>query len=685
MQKKDIEKVILSLDGNSKKKSPISPKETMKDSVTKVKRRLGPGGRRIKNNHVVSPKLSLIDPPKTPPGSLKKTMETVNKNSPKSLTKNNKVSPKTSHGSLKKTMETSTKNSPKSPKETMKDSVTKVKRRLGPGGRRIKNNHVVSPKLSLIDPPKTPPGSLKKTMETVNKNSPKSLTKNNKVSPKTSHGSLKKTMETSTKNSPKSLTKNNKVSSELSLTYSPKTPNNNSGKNLTKEQRKKIKKNRLAKLTPEQKKIYKNTQVSKKTETLKALAAKKVAANEEAKAAAKEALDAITYSILYRNIGLDRKNPFDVYSNKSLPEMNKMFRTNCDEENHIKYYKQLESLYLHGRSNKYDFIVFAEYCVGDIVDIETLIESNKEIVKSHRYTNCNNRNNVNFPENYFEHSPRNIDNIKMLNNILEFTNNRSDEENKHKYKAILFGYNRYPQDTTHPRNIPKWSNNDNANKCLGIIYNTSKFTYLEDLSKHKNMHGCKLFKESPIDKRNKIEYPNIVYYRRHNFTFDNITLPNRITNSKSGVKIKPNPRIEDVSQCIGQYCQIGVFENILNNKIISIANVHYPVSKRETDITEFIKKHNTIIQNVNGINIILGDINNTNEIIKKNAETSNLIYKRIQNPPQNPLRNQIKFGCYSDFKYCNTHIIESYELPLYNHLTNYSSHYYHNINITDNR
>ena len=51
----------------------------------------------------------------------------------------------------------------------------------------------------------------------------------------------------------------------------------------------------------------------------------------------------------------------------------------------------------------------------------------------------------------------------------------------------------------------------------------------------------------------------------------------------------------------------------------------------------------------------------------------------------NPQNKPIKFCCYNDFKHCVRDMIEKGKLQLYNYNTNYSSYYYHDINIVNDR
>ena len=362
-------------------------------------------------------------------------------------------------------------------------------------------------------------------------------------------------------------------------------------------------------------------------------------------------LNGVPFKILYRNIGMDRELPFDAYGT-SIPGQAVQSQIPCVDDRNHKMFDQINKLIQYGihPDNNYDFIVFSEFCVG---------------------------------------TETNTNNITLLDNLLTSINT-SFNGNK-KYKAILFGYNR-------ERIYDKYSNNDNAYKTLGIIYNTKIHKHVLKYSLLYNLDSCldtrkynysinnidgytsinskrdiQNIKEKVINDSRR--FNNITLIRRHNFIFND-------TISKS-----------DISSCIGQYAQVCVFYNKLYknhlNKRIVISNVHYPKcnSKNDKNQVSYLKKlNNNIIRNnkyPHGVNIILGDVNQNSELIKDWCEPDNFNYIKMTNDLSHRKNN---FGLYlkndndNKVKSISSMIIKP-DRPYYGEDDNYSSHFFHSMKL----
>ena len=372
-----------------------------------------------------------------------------------------------------------------------------------------------------------------------------------------------------------------------------------------------------------------------------------------------------SFKILYRNIGIDRENPFDVYAGipDGIPIQSKK---PCDHAKNLIMFNQLQNLINLGVENKDDFIVFAEFCVG--------LE----------------KNNSKMP-----------DNLTKLDNLLT---NINSYNKMHEYKAILFGYNRKSSYQHYP-------NDDNGYKCLGIIYDSKKYRHDRELSLKYNLLKCKkILNKSIIEntsnlsrllkliRRNSSKYSNIYLIRRHIFT-----LPD------DNYIIKDKKSIPKMSHCIGQYAQIALFHNKSNksNKLyktknIVLANVHYPkctpINEGNKNIKypfrcsqklaiKTIQNFNNMIISHSPVNIILGDINYKYEINKKYTEPKNFEYigmnNIIINKQQNILYNN--FGLYkkNDITSDSANIYIP-DMRFYQPDRNYSSHFFHNMEFTMN-
>lgn len=340
-------------------------------------------------------------------------------------------------------------------------------------------------------------------------------------------------------------------------------------------------------------------------------------------------------------------------------------------------YDQLEKLVRLGDFKRDDFIVFSEYCIDVPIDEKKNVSDYKN-------------------------------NLVMLDELLHQLN----EENPiKKYKAILFGYNRYSS------NYKKYK--DDAYKCLGIIYNSNVHEYRIKQSLIYNLFSCiditsvshtRLTSKEDIQnilkytERDSSIYENIHLISSHIFTFDDV----QNTNNKGNDKFK-------MSECIGQFSQIAIFRNKLfrGNKLndIYLANVHYPKCypedsreqnksfkyakcNRDTSI-KFVKNFNdNIIKNNKsqppGINIILGDINENFEKYKERTAPDDFSYIKMENFNifKSRINNKIlnnNFGLYMKNDSNNTNfrnnvaIIEPPMSPYYDGSTNYSSHFYHHM------
>ena len=220
-------------------------------------------------------------------------------------------------------------------------------------------------------------------------------------------------------------------------------------------------------------------------------------------------------NILYQNIGIDSIIP--LYPQHGVDKIYKNTNNTCSEDISEKIKNHLFNLLNRGLNHDKDtdFIIFTEFCVGKNLD--------------NKY---------------------NYDNILYLDSLLKDINTKQNI----KYKCYLYTYKRknhiYINDSY---------------KSFGIIYNNDKWELDLKISLQKNLLGCLKYNNDEIN--NIDEYIDIIISQPkifNNIFFVNHEIFNVDTNNKF-----------IISDCISQYCQIGSFKNINDNKIITLANVHY--------------------------------------------------------------------------------------------------------------
>ena len=218
-------------------------------------------------------------------------------------------------------------------------------------------------------------------------------------------------------------------------------------------------------------------------------------------------------NILYQNIGIDSIIP--LYPKHGVDKKYQNLNNTCSEDISEKIKNHLFNLLNRGIKYEVDFIIFTEFCVGKNLDDKF-----------------------------------NYDNILYLDSLLKDINTNKNI----KYKCYLYTYKR-------KNNIYV---NDNY-KSFGIIYNNEKWELDLKISLQKNLLGCLKYNNDEIN--NIDEYIDIIISQPkifNNICFINHEIFNVDTNDKFMI-----------SDCISQYCQIGSFKNINDDKIITLANVHY--------------------------------------------------------------------------------------------------------------